>query len=184
MSQLPAPGLGARIAYYRKLNGWSAERLAQEAGDGVTRAILAQLEAGRRESLSVQQFCAVSIALGLPPAALLSDAFRPMEEVERPPSLGGDGTQTMPSGQLLIWAAGYGEERSELPSAKRWHRLLALLTDHFSSIDQMLDAIGRALPEEQRTSDDWTRMIFNIGRIHQQAEDGLRDEGVDLGESD
>ncbi|TQO20320.1 helix-turn-helix protein [Rhodoglobus vestalii] len=68
---------GERIAHYRKLAKLSAEELAERAGFGLTRSIIANLENGRKEDLTVRQLIAVAFVLGVTPAALVFDLLDP-----------------------------------------------------------------------------------------------------------
>lgn len=184
VSQLPQPGLGQRIAYYRKLNGWSAERLAQEAGEGVTRAILAQLEAGRRDSVSLQQFMAICLALAVPPAALLADPLHPARLVERPASMGGEGP--IPVGRLQLWAAGElnapSDFETDLPSAAKWRRLSELLLGYFADGEQHdLQTVDMLIVENPA---ERAAMRQDVKRKYETFWRMLRDEGIVTDEGD
>jgi transcriptional regulator with XRE-family HTH domain len=69
--------MGQRIARYRKLNGWSAQHLADNTDGAVSRPTLANLESGRRTDIGLRQFLAICLALRIPPAALLVDLDDP-----------------------------------------------------------------------------------------------------------
>ena len=68
-------GIGRRVAHYRRLEGLSAQELANYAG--LTRAVVANIETGRRSDLTVRELLALSEGLRVPPAALLFDVSRP-----------------------------------------------------------------------------------------------------------
>ena len=76
--------LGMQIAKYRRLAKVSAEELAQRAGNGLTRSMLANLENGRKKDLTTTQLIAVAVSLGVSPADLLVDLFDPyrIEDIE------------------------------------------------------------------------------------------------------
>ncbi len=61
----------------------SAEQLAERAGLGLTRSIIANLENGRKQDVTVRQLMALALALGVSPADLQFDIRRrPYELVE------------------------------------------------------------------------------------------------------
>lgn len=72
--------IGANVARYRKAAGMSAEALAQAAGAGLTRAVLSNLEHGRKDDVTVTQLLALAHALRVPPVALIVDVFNPGAE--------------------------------------------------------------------------------------------------------
>jgi transcriptional regulator with XRE-family HTH domain len=84
MTNISFDGVGARIAYYRKLENMSGDELAQRAGNGVTRAVLANIETGRKKDLSVVHLTAIAVALGVPPTALLFDLTKPRKPTSIP----------------------------------------------------------------------------------------------------
>ena len=65
--------LGNRVAEYRKLGGLSAQDLADQAGAGLSRSVIANLESGRKADLPSAQVTAIAWALGISPIALLLD---------------------------------------------------------------------------------------------------------------
>lgn len=69
--------LGKRLARHRKAAGMSAQGLADRVG--VTRAVINNLELGRREDMTVGQLVQISDALGVPAAALAADVFHPFQ---------------------------------------------------------------------------------------------------------
>lgn len=74
--------IGKRIAEYRRLAGLSARELAERAGTGLTRGVIANLESGRKSDLTVDQLLAISATLGVPPMALALPIDRPFEQIE------------------------------------------------------------------------------------------------------
>lgn len=182
MSHLPRPGLGERIAYYRKLNGWSAERLAQESGEGVTRAILAQLESRKRDTLSIAQFMAICLALGVPPAALLADALHPEDRVRDPEINEG---RPIATGRLQMWAAGRAnipiDGRTELPSAQKWMRLSDALGAYFADSDDE-QLLRRLLRSGQYDEAVRSNMLQSIAENEQRVRRLLEAEDVVLDE--
>ena len=82
MTQKAGEGVGERISRYRRANKLTAQQLAEAAGEGLTRPIIANLESGRRNDISVRQLMAIAVALGVPPVALIYDVERPFEETD------------------------------------------------------------------------------------------------------
>ena len=70
MSVRPSNGIGGRLARYRRLTGLSARELAEQAGMGLTRAVIANIESGRKTDISVDQLIAISSVLCVPPVVL------------------------------------------------------------------------------------------------------------------
>lgn len=63
------------IQRHRKQRGWSAQKLADECaalGLDISRAVLANLESGRRAILDVAELLVIARALGVAPAELLA----------------------------------------------------------------------------------------------------------------
>lgn len=69
--------LGRRVAAYRKAAKLSGEELAEQAGMGLTRSMIANLENGRKADLSVRQMLAVAFVLGVSPIDLVFDLYHP-----------------------------------------------------------------------------------------------------------
>ncbi|MFD8770102.1 helix-turn-helix domain-containing protein [Microbacterium oxydans] len=68
--------MGRRIAYYRKARGISAAELAERAGGGLTRSVIANLENGRKVDLSVQQLFAIAEVLNVPASSIVGAGDR------------------------------------------------------------------------------------------------------------
>lgn len=77
MSVRPSEGIGKRLAMYRRLAGLSARELAERAGAGLSRGVIANIESGRKGDLTVDQLIAVSAVLGIPPSALALPVDQP-----------------------------------------------------------------------------------------------------------
>lgn len=80
MSNEGTPTLGKNIAMYRRAEGLSAAALAEKAGEKLTRSIIANLENGRSDDVSLKQLLALANALRVPPVALVADLNRPGDE--------------------------------------------------------------------------------------------------------
>lgn len=68
--------MGRRIAYFRKTRKISASELAERAGAGLTRSVIANLENGRKADLTVQQLFAISDVLNAPASSLVGAGDR------------------------------------------------------------------------------------------------------------
>jgi transcriptional regulator with XRE-family HTH domain len=129
MTQVVGADIGRRIAHYRKLNGWSAEKLAEEAGGGLTRSVIANIESGRRDDVGVRDLVAISVALQVPPAALLVDIERPSEPTSvllgHPKEEGGEPTP-FNTRDAMLWLGGIDVEYSKdwPPARRRAHQVV------------------------------------------------------------
>jgi transcriptional regulator with XRE-family HTH domain len=96
-------GIGPRIAAYRKREGLSAQELAEEAG--MSRSVIANIENGRRDDITVTELLVISRALRVPPVAILFDVRKPLAPVPSPDS---DDANIMPPRAIDIidWVAG------------------------------------------------------------------------------
>ena len=69
--------LGRNVAKQRRAAKISAGELADRAGAGLTRSIVANLENGRKRDLTVSQLIAVAFVLGVTPVSLVFDLLDP-----------------------------------------------------------------------------------------------------------
>lgn len=76
--------IGRNIARYRKLAGLSAADLSERVGEGLTRSVIANLENGRKDDITVKQLFALAAVLEVPPAYLAVDVYRPREPAPVP----------------------------------------------------------------------------------------------------
>jgi transcriptional regulator with XRE-family HTH domain len=112
MTDIEFSGVGTRIAQYRKERGLNGDELARRAGNGVTRAVLANIETGRKKDLSIVHLTAVAVALGVPPVALLWDVKQPESSTTIPDEgvhrdeKESDGETFMPAWRAMAWFGG------------------------------------------------------------------------------
>lgn len=71
MAEIMLCSIGERVAMFRKQQKLSAEEVAERAGHGLTRSVIANLENGRKDDLSVKQLVAVAYVLGVSPVDLV-----------------------------------------------------------------------------------------------------------------
>jgi transcriptional regulator with XRE-family HTH domain len=97
--------IGRRVARFRKLNGQTADELANLLGEGLTRAVIANIESGRKKDLTVSQLLDLAAKLDVPPGALLFDTTHPWApsgvEINSP-----KGTRTLDNWQAIEWLSG------------------------------------------------------------------------------
>ncbi|MCU1362768.1 MAG: hypothetical protein JWM55_596 [Acidimicrobiaceae bacterium] len=98
--------IGRRIAEFRKRLPISADKLATEAGQGLTRSVIANLESGRKHDLSVQQLLAIAYVLGVSPSELVFDSRYPHLEISL--SNGESKDVTAESWRVSEWFGGVG----------------------------------------------------------------------------
>lgn len=99
--------IGERVARYRKERGISAQALADRSG--LTRAIITNIESGRRSDPTVSQLIAIALVLGVSPADLVFDLADPYREVELMPGA------TTAEWLARDWFGGYLLARETLP---------------------------------------------------------------------
>jgi transcriptional regulator with XRE-family HTH domain len=75
------PAVGRRIAAFRKERGLTAEALAAEVGDPLSREVLAKIETGKRASLDAGTLASIALVLRVPLIALLLDVTRPFDPI-------------------------------------------------------------------------------------------------------
>lgn len=73
MTSIDGPSIGRRVAAYRKLNGWTMDQLASRTENTIGKGVIANIETGRKNELTVPQLVALAEALAVPPLALLVD---------------------------------------------------------------------------------------------------------------
>ncbi len=104
--------LGRQVARYRREAKLSAEQLAERAGLGLTRSIIANLENGRKQDVTVRQLMALALVLGVSPADLQFDIRRhpyaPVEIGEHPGRSASIGVRGIDAPQYLArgWFGG------------------------------------------------------------------------------
>lgn len=105
-----APTIGARIAAARRSRGFTTpdQLVAAMPGSGITAAVLANIENGRRANLDVSHLLNIALALGVPVSSLLAPTSRPNDSLDL--SGLGDGFADMTAADFDAWL-------SSLPSA-------------------------------------------------------------------
>lgn len=112
--------LGERVAHYRRLNGWSAEVLADLTHDAsITRDVIANIEYGRRKDVGVMQLWAIARALRVPLVSLLI----PIDDPDGHIDIGMQGQSVLEAvAESQAWYRAH-----QPPSAQQAHAQLAAL---------------------------------------------------------
>lgn len=138
--------VAAQVRRYRKERGLSAQRLADrcaELGMGIARSTLADLETGRRDSVTVAELLILAAALEVPPVELAVPLAR-REQVE-----------ILPGVEIPVW------------DAARWFRGDGALVEHSGSGFAVEDADGEDQDQGERMRDlpiDWLRVHEHLVR--------------------
>ncbi|MGV8851724.1 MAG: helix-turn-helix domain-containing protein [Rhodoglobus sp.] len=122
MAENGSAHIGERIAKYRKLAGFkTAKALSDALGDGVTVAVIQNIESGRRRDLSISQLIRIADAVEISPVFLMYDIELPGKTVaiEGAP----DRVGSMRGVEFDMWFTGEGRPRGENTTNK----FLALL---------------------------------------------------------
>ncbi|MCS5511338.1 helix-turn-helix domain-containing protein [Curtobacterium flaccumfaciens pv. betae] len=82
MTSRPSTGLGDRLARYRKMAGLSAQELSDRVGGELSRAVIANIESGRKSDITVDQLLALAWVLDIPPVALALPVHQPFQHVQ------------------------------------------------------------------------------------------------------
>jgi transcriptional regulator with XRE-family HTH domain len=78
MTNNPSSGIGSRLARYRRIAGYSAQRLSDVTDGRISRGTIARIESGVKLDVTVDELIVLSMALGISPIALalpLEDPF-------------------------------------------------------------------------------------------------------------
>lgn len=93
-------GIGKRLAKYRKLAGLSAQQLSDKIWGEMSRAVIANIESGRKSDITIDQLLAIAWALDIPPLALAVSAETPFERIS---IVNGDEDAVLPIYDLVAW---------------------------------------------------------------------------------
>jgi len=73
MTPFDGKTIGRRVASYRRMNGWTMDELAERTGGVIGRSVIANIETGRKQDITVSQLVTLASGLGLPVIALMTD---------------------------------------------------------------------------------------------------------------
>ena len=152
MSAFDGPTIGARVSHYRKMNGWSMNELATRTLNRIKSPVIANIEAGRKVDVSVEQLMIFASALQVSPTALLFDISEPAS----------------PSGVALVdesgdlheftvmesvwWLSGAMQFQVEDDPAPASLTFTAEVLDLFRRIDEANELYARRLADATRVS--------------------------------
>ena len=123
----PTAAIAQRVRELRTKRGWSAERLAQEmrgAGVGWNRGVVAKLESGRRQDVSVAELLALSFVLNVAPVHLVVSPTAVDASYQVTPQL------TVAAEAVREWIRGY----AFLPGTDRQLYFAEVSPDEFQEI--------------------------------------------------
>jgi transcriptional regulator with XRE-family HTH domain len=177
MSERPSDRFGERLAYYRKLAGLSAESLSRKV-PGMSRAVIANIESGRKREITVDELIALAWALDVPPVVLAVPMERPDAFV-----LTGGGkheaeTFTRASALVEWFRTGKRARAGKSPAH-------AIATLRLAKMDDFLATRGRAVQAGARAkrgdeSADWGGILEEESKRLATLADELEGLGVDL----
>ncbi len=152
-----ASTIGARIAAARRSRGFSTpdQLVAAMPGSGITAAVLANIENGRRANLDVSQLLNIALSLGVPVSSLLAPMSRPNDPLDL--SGLGDGFAEMTAADFDAWLsalpsagfiAGTAHERNERTELQALRELRSIRKE-LARLDVVISLESDAgLPEE------------------------------------
>jgi transcriptional regulator with XRE-family HTH domain len=131
-----APSIGARIAAARRARGYRSAADFERAleGTGITAAVLANIESGRKSDLDVSQLLNIARVLQVPPSFLLAPMARPGDLIDLPNL--GTAFASMTAGEFDAWlsaaptyASETSDERTDRAELQAFRDLRALERD-------------------------------------------------------
>ncbi len=138
------------VRHHRKLRGLSAQQLADNClrlgYQGMTRSVIANLETGARDSLTVPEWLILAAALDVPPMLLLYPLGRTEDSIE-----------VLPGVQLSPWEGLQYAETGQFRTSASEDKTIQLFRAHDSGVRQWRRAsaelrdIDRVLAGEPRT---------------------------------
>jgi len=159
--------IGRNVALYRRALKMSAEELAEAVG--MTRSVIANLENGRKDDVTVKQLFALSNALGVPPVTLAIDVNDPA------------GTPEFTIDQRLVEDYDFTTGEAKMVAAPfrnaeamRWFsgQLVPEYATQSTAQRMAYDSLG-ALSNYSRAFTNWLRMARQIDEMRRERQ---RDE--------
>lgn len=77
----PSNGIGQRLARYRRIAGYSAQKLSDITNGQISRGTIARIESGVKADVTIDELIILSMALGISPIALALPLETPYKEV-------------------------------------------------------------------------------------------------------
>jgi transcriptional regulator with XRE-family HTH domain len=146
--------IGKRVAFYRGLNEMTGDELAARAGNGISRAVLANIETGRKKDISIVHLTALSNALDIPFTALLFDLTKPYAPSPFIAHDGRNGDRALPVWMALRYLSAFFprstpenmpahfESIMAISAFENWQRARRELKRAHDAIDKFMQAHG------------------------------------------
>ncbi|REJ06288.1 XRE family transcriptional regulator [Microbacterium bovistercoris] len=176
MPQRPSDGLGARLAYYRNLSGLSAERLSKKVP--MSRAVISNIESGRKKDVTLDEVIALAWALGIPPVALALPIEQPnvfLDVAE------GEGVAE----RVRAWTAiewfltGQQANHPATPQQMIAQNRIKMLLDYTRTRERVVRARAE-IARGADTATDWSNIIDEEEARLRDLAEGLTGLGIDL----
>lgn len=78
----PTDGIGTRLARYRRIAGYSAQKLSELTEGRISRGTIARIESGVRVDVTVDELIHLAMALGISPISLALPLEEPFKSIE------------------------------------------------------------------------------------------------------
>ncbi|WP_336643502.1 helix-turn-helix domain-containing protein [Microbacterium sp. MMO-113] len=175
MTQRPSDGFGARLAYYRKLSGLSAERLSQRVP--ISRAVISNIENGRKRDITIDEMLALAWALDIPPVALALPLEQPNVFIET--ARGEARTESARAHSAIDWFI-TGKKPGSAASPQQMIAMtrLRMLRDYYSSRSQLTRAETAISKGDQ--SANWAAIVEEQKSRLRDLTEELTGLGIDL----
>lgn len=145
-----------RVAKYRHVEGWSAQKLAAAAG--LTRSVIANIENGRRPDVTVGELTKIAFALRVPLVALMLPVDRPFDQVQT-----GNSDHTVAG--VVKWITGNARIFDGLgPAGIQAHRLLSLADMLWTARRRIQTVRVEIYENAKRCGVDLDRLAFHVDR--------------------
>lgn len=82
MTTNPTDGIGERLARYRRMAGYSAQRLSDITEGQISRGTIARIETGVKVEITVDELIILAMALGISPVALALPLTNPYKQID------------------------------------------------------------------------------------------------------
>lgn len=112
-----AVSIRKQLPWRRQMANYSAQRLADAAGNGLTRSVIANIESGRKEGMTVDQLIAVCRVLGCNATDLVPDLASVVPIAEDVQELRGRLSRILSIAAVAEQTRGF-EERPSVPTTE------------------------------------------------------------------